>query len=229
MGLEGDPQLAFGRRFYQAGFVVLAPDVFISGENFDVGRDWDTASFYRETPDWSAMGRMLADHRAGISSLQSLGQKPRCIVAVGHSLGGHNALFLAALDERVSVVVSSGGFERIATDDNADRWARDSWFIYMPKLRPYVKQPAPRAVPWDFDDVLLAVHPRPLMIVQGDHDPIWTHTESVREVATRVAEAYRRAGRSEDFESILFNGGHEFPAAAQDRAVAFVRRACHSR
>ena len=227
MGLQGDERLGFGRRFYQAGFIVVAPDVFIAGENFDQRRGWDTTEFYRDTPQWSAMGRMLADHQRAIDAVKALGQAPNCIAAVGHSLGGHNALFLGALDNRVNVVVSVSGFERIATDDDAQRWARDSWFVYIPRLRPFVVQPKPRHLPWDFDDVLMAVHPRPLMIVQGKDDPIWSHEELIADVAQTVAEAYQRAGIPERFRVILFEGGHEFPVQAQDEAIRFVRRTCH--
>jgi len=108
------------------------------------------------------MGRMLADHQRAIDTVLKMGRRPRCIAAVGHSLGGHNALLLAALDPRINIVVSSAGFERIASDLNAERWARASWFVYMPKLRPYMSKPPPRQLPWDFDDVLLAIHPRPM-------------------------------------------------------------------
>lgn len=218
MGFEGDAGLAFGNRFFHAGYVVLAPDIFIAGENFDAKRDWDTSEFYKEFPSWSAMGRMLLDHQNAVDAIFSSGRSPQCIAAVGHSLGGHNALFLGAFDKRINVVVSNAGFERIATDNNAERWARDAWFVYMPLLKPALKKPAPRVVPWDFDDVLRAIRPRPVFISQGTRDPIWTQVQSVSEIAT--AESY--AGLR--FRS--FEGGHEFPPRLQDEALIFVREHC---
>src|SRR6185369_11503839 len=133
---------------------------------------------------------------------------------------------LGALDDRVNVVVSSSGFEPIASDDNAQRWARDSGFVYMPHLRLFVVQPKPRYLPWDFDDILMMIHPRPLMIVQGKDDPIWTHEELIAQMAQTVAEAYQRDGVPERFRAILFKGGHEFPTQAQDEAIRFVWRTC---
>jgi hypothetical protein len=226
MGIEGDKELAYGRRLFESGLVVIAPDIFISGENFDESRDWNTTEFYKHTPEWSAMGRMLADHQRTIDAIQALGYGKGCLAAIGHSLGGHNALFLAALDKRIDVAVSSAGFERITTDEAADRWARASWFIYMPKLRPFVTAPPPRGLPWDFEDVLLAIHPRSVMILQGLSDPIWTHEESVGDAAALVGEVYSGAEKPDSFRAVLFSGGHEFPSALQDEAVRFISNEC---
>lgn len=225
-GLGGDQALAFGRAFLRAGFVVVAPDTFLSGENYNPKQDWDTTSFYKKFPNWSAMGRMLVDNESVVNLLLKLGRKPSCIATVGHSLGGHNALFLAAFDKRINVVVSSGGFEMIATDDNAERWARRSWFVYMPALRPYVTGPAPHQVPWDFDDVIRAIFPRPVMIVHGGHDPIWTHANSVDDMARQMKSFYTKAGIAGEFEDYHFEGGHEFPVSAVIKSIRFIGKEC---
>lgn len=227
LGLAGNKALDYGKKFLDAGFVVIAPDIFIAGDNFKPERYWNTAEFYMNSPHWSAMGRMLEDHRSVIDALRALGRTPQCIAAVGHSLGGHNALFLGALDERVDVVVSNDGFERIATDTDAKRWARDSLFTYMPALKPYVDQPAPRTVPWDFEDVLLAIYPRPLMVLQAKDDPVWTHEESVGDVAGLMTTLYARSNQ-DDFRYVSFSGGHEFPQRYQMEAVRFVKTRCRS-
>jgi len=225
-GLDGDQALAFGRVFLRAGFVVVAPDTFLSGENYDPKQDWDTTLFYKKFPNWSAMGRMLRDNESVINLLSKLGRKPSCIAAVGHSLGGHNALFLAAFDKRINVVVSSGGFELIATDDNAERWARKSGFVYMPALRPYVTGPAPHQVPWDFDDVIHTIFPRPIMIVHGGHDPIWTHANSVNDMTRQIKDFYKKAGIADRFEDYYFEGGHKFPVSAITKSISFVEKEC---
>lgn len=220
MGLRGSPDLAFGRTFFERGFVVVAPDAFIAGENFDPQTGWDTAPFYREFPEWSAMGRMLQDDLAVLQYVER--KRPGCTAVVGHSLGGHNALLLAAFDERIDAVVASGGFESMAGDKDAARWARPSLFVYMPLLKPYVNQPAPRQVPWDWDHVLSLIAPRPTLVVQGAKDPMWTHPESAAAVVAKVKEDHPSA----PLEGIFHPGGHEFGQDLQVRAAEFVKAAC---
>lgn len=115
MGLAGDPQLGLAKAYKDAGFVVIAPDLFVNGLNYRPEHPFDTAEFYNEYPRWSAAGRMLRDNKSVLDALREIGFNPPCIAAVGHSLGGYNALFLAAFDKRIDAVVSSAGFEMMTT------------------------------------------------------------------------------------------------------------------
>lgn len=225
MGLAGDPSMAYGRRFYQAGFVVVAPDEFIIRDNLNDHFSWSTDAFYRRYPSWSASGRMLHDHRVLLDALTLLGRTPSCVAAVGHSLGAYNALMLAALDERVDAVVSSAGFEEMGTDGSADRWARQSGFVYVPALAPALVGPPPHAPPWDFSDVLALIAPRPTLLIQGTRDDNWTHPLSVTALEPRLSPLYRRQA---DFDVEIFEGPHSFPAPYQELAIRFVHRACAS-
>ena len=99
MGFDGDKNLAYGRTFFESGFVVIAPDAFIAGENLDPATGWDTGAFYNEFPKWSAMGRMLIDNLSVVRYAEKK-YSPQCMAVVGHSLGGHNALFLGAFEEK---------------------------------------------------------------------------------------------------------------------------------
>lgn len=225
-GLAGDEKLAYGSRFLEAGFVVVSPEVFINADSTVADKSWDTSPFYRRFPQWSALGRMLTDGISVLDELPRLGRRPSCIAAVGHSLGGHNSLFLAAFDKRIDAVVTSGGFESIATDSDAERWARRSWFIYAPALRPFVEQAPPRAVPWDFDDLLGMVYPRPLMIVQGNDDPTWTNEQKLPAFLQEIHNRYAQAGLQRRFTLSMFDGGHAFPAVEQEAAVSLVSETC---
>jgi acetyl esterase/lipase len=171
---------------------------------------------------------MLVDNRSSLGLVKALGRRPSCIAAVGHSLGGHNALFLAAFDKRIDVAVSSGGFEPIATDTDAERWSRSSWFVYSPALRNIVTQPAPRKVPFDFSSLIGAIYPRAVMVVQGTQDPTWTHEDLIPEHLKSVEEAYQRTKIAGQFDLSMFKGGHEFPEPEQRDAVEFVRERCRN-
>ena len=85
------------------------------------------------------------------------------IGAIGHSLGGHNAMFTAAFDERIKAVVSSCGFCSFAKyyGGNLTGWTSDR---YMPRIATvYGKDP--KKVPFDFTDVLIAIAPRAVLAV----------------------------------------------------------------
>ncbi len=84
------------------GYVVLAPDYPSFGDcPFDIHK----SKF--------ASGTMLGifNHIRGVDLLAAREEvDPQRIGAIGHSLGGHNAMFLGAFDPRVKVVVSSCGW-----------------------------------------------------------------------------------------------------------------------
>ena len=57
--------------------------------------------------------KAISDNRRGVDLLETLPfVQPEGFAAIGHSLGGHNAIFTAVWDERIKVVVSSCGFDR---------------------------------------------------------------------------------------------------------------------
>ncbi|MFC5699051.1 alpha/beta hydrolase [Pseudomonas sp. GCM10022186] len=221
MGYAGNSDLFYGRSFYEDGFIVIAPDIFLAGDNFSESVGYDTKNFYKEYPDWSATGRMLEDHKSVVRYARKF--NPRCMGVVGHSLGGHNALFLAAFDKEIDVVVSSGGFTSMASDKDAIRWARESWFVYMPLLRPYVSKGSPRVTPWDFDDLLKAILPRSVLIIHGRNDESWSNNSSVPDL---VAAANAGITSSSQAKLIFHEGGHEFGWRFQDIAKDFVLQSC---
>lgn len=228
-GLAGDPSLSYGQTFLKAGFVVVSPEVWINGDEPDASPDWNTEKFYQRYPQWSALGRMLEDNRAVLDFISNTRPKASCIAAVGHSLGGHNAIFLSAFDRRIDVTVSSAGFESIATDTNAERWARTSWFIYAPALRAVVSAPAPRAVPFDFNDIIATIAPRSVLVLQGTDDPTWTHVKLLRNFLQGVEHTYQVHHAGERFRLAMFPGKHEFPEAEQKEALKFVTDQCVNR
>src|SRR5690606_15943086 len=96
---------------------------------------------------------------------------------IGHSLGGHNALFVGAFDERLKVVVSSCGWTLMDHYDIGEQasaqyggrlgpWAQDR---YMPLLRDKFQLDGER-FPFDFDEVIAALAPRHFLSVSPVND-----------------------------------------------------------
>ncbi len=87
-GLGGLSNLHYARHLAERGWVALAPDY----PNFGTYRFDAYSHGYA-----SATMKGIVNHMAAVSLLRRYGR----VAACGHSLGGHNALFLAAFDERV--------------------------------------------------------------------------------------------------------------------------------
>src|SRR5699024_1710380 len=103
--VEPDParHRDYAVRLARSGHVVLAPS-------------YPTMGGY--TPDLAALGyrsgtmKAIHDNVRGLDLLLSLpGVRADGVLAMGHSLGGHNSLFTAAHDPRVRAVVTSCGFD----------------------------------------------------------------------------------------------------------------------
>src|SRR5439155_14627525 len=109
--------------------------------------------------------------------------------AIGHSLGGHNAIFTAVLDERIKVIVSSCGFDSFLDYMNGDikGWTSDR---YMPKLLDYRDRLTD--VPFDFHELIGALAPRHVFISAplGDTNFRWRSVDAVAKAASQVYALY---------------------------------------
>lgn len=223
IGLAGKPDHAYGRELAARGFVVLAPDSITAGERVMPGeRPYTTAGFDKAHPAWSAMGKMLADHRRGIDYLVSLSAvDPARIGVIGHSLGGYNAFFLAAFDIRVRAAVSSCGFTPLGGASRPFAWARASGFVHFPRLAPYLRA---GITPFDFIEVLALAAPRALFNYSSARDVFFPDAGAVRTGAAQVAEVYRLLGAADRFVFRIGDGPHQFPESVRQEAYGWLAR-----
>ncbi len=148
----------------QAGYAVLAFDQSGFGS-----RQEETKNFYDRYPKWSHMGRMVEDVHTAIDATSKDAQvDANRIYLFGYSIGAEAALYSAALDPRVKGVVSVAGFTPMRTDAMSKgtggiaRFAFDRDFT--PKLGFFVGHET--QLPYDYQDVLALVAPRPVLVVQ---------------------------------------------------------------
>src|SRR5206468_2242020 len=123
------------------GYVVLCPDYPSFG---DYPYDFKKSHY--------ASGTMkgIFNHMRCVDLLQGREEvDPQRIGVIGHSLGGHNAMFVAVFDPRIKVIVASCGWTPFADyyGGKIAGWSSDR---YMPRLREKYDLDIKR-VPFDFD------------------------------------------------------------------------------
>ncbi|HPT28224.1 MAG TPA: alpha/beta fold hydrolase [Bryobacteraceae bacterium] len=211
-GLGGKPNLHYAADLARLGFVTIAPDYPGFGDyKFD-----SYAHGYL-----SATMKGIVNHMRAVDLLQALPEAdPRRIGAIGHSLGGHNALFLAAFDERIRAVVTSCGFTSFRRYMGGDLtgWSHRG---YMPRIASEYGK-SPEQMPFDFSDVLEAIAPRPVFVNAPLNDSNFD--------ATGVDEAVQQAehaGGARSSGRITVRhpaAGHDFPADIRKEAYGFLSR-----
>jgi len=214
VGHSGRASIHFGPELARRGYVVLAPDSICAGERIDAAGPFDTREFYCNYPTLSAMGKMIQDGRRAIDVLQSLAQVDSDrIGAIGHSLGAEEALFVAAFDERIQAAAASCGWAPFAAEANPDRWARDYWFSYIPRLR--IDFRAGRLPAWDFDDVIRLIAPRGYFNYQTRHDEIFPQGGAAHDMTLSTQPLWSLFGAKENLRSLLEDGPHDMSDSAK--------------
>ena len=209
--LGGLPNLHYARELAERGYVTLAPDY----PNFgDYQLDVYAMGYV------SATMKGIWNHRRALDLLQSLPQvAPDRLGCIGHSLGGHNTLFLAAFDERVKVAVTSCGFTAFAKYYGGDLtgWSHAG---YMPRIKDRYHL-SPAEMPFDFTEVLGAIAPRAVFINApvSDANFDWTGVDDCVAAAKPVYGLY---GARRRLICRHPASEHDFPPEVREEAYAFI-------
>lgn len=221
VGIGDRPNRQYARELAERGYVALAPNYPLLAE-------------YQ--PDLEALGwesgtlKAAWDNMRGVDLLQGLPYvRGDAIVAIGHSLGGHNAVYTAVLDGRIRAVVSSCGLDSFLDYKQGDEslWQPGKGWCqvrYMPKLAEYRGRLA--EIPFDFHELIAALAPRPVLIIapHGDSNFRW---ESVDRIADAARPVYRLHGAADRLRVEHPDCGHDFPEewrrAAYDALDAALR------
>lgn len=149
----------------------------------------------------------------------------RGVAAIGHSLGGHNAIYTAVFDTRIAVVVTSCGF-----DSFLDYYAgaRRNWYFgqgwcqirYMPRLSNYRDEL--ERIPFDFPELLGALAPRTVLINAPLHDANF-QADSVDRCVAAARPVYALVGAQEQLTVLHPDCGHDFPAEERQQAYRLLR------
>ncbi len=197
------------------GYVCLAPDYPSFGDY-----PYDFQAAFKRGDYASGTMKAIWNNLRAVDLLQALPEvDPARIGAIGHSLGGHNTLFTAAFDDRIRVAVSSCGFTSVAKyyNGNLKGWTSDR---YMPRVASEFASDA-KNMPFDFDDVILAIAPRGVFAMSPLRDNNF-EVSGVKDVIAKVEPVYKAMGAADKLKAIYPDAGHEWPEPARKEAYEFV-------
>lgn len=211
-GLGGDPELAYARELAARGYVTLAPDYPDSGtyrcDPFSYGYESTTM-------------KGVVNHLAAFELLASMDLVDATrIGCLGHSLGGHNALFLALYCPQLKAVAVSCAFTafRYYNGGNLASWALPK---YMPRVADVYQGRADR-LPVDFSDILCAIGPCPVWISAPRYDENFAVEGVVAAVSTARRCRHEAGFSAEAIDLVVPECRHEFPPALRRQAYEFL-------
>ncbi len=201
----------YGLELAQRGYVVLCPD-YPSFGNYEY--DFDKDQYVSGTM------KGIFNHMRCVDLLESLVYvDPENIGVIGHSLGGHNAMFVGVFDQRLKVIVSSCGWTPFHDYYEGDikGWTSPR---YMPRLRDVYKLD-PDLVPFDFYEVVAALAPRPFFSNSPLHDSNFS-VKGVKKGVSEAAKIYKLLEANEKLQVQYPDCKHDFPKEIRQEAYDFI-------
>jgi len=214
-GLGGHPSLHYALHLAQRGFITLAPDY----PSFSTYR-WNFAD--RKHGYQSGSMKAIWDNMRAVDLLQTLPEVDgKQLGVIGHSLGGHNALFTSAFEARLKVIVSSCGFPSFLKDD------MPSWTgpRYMPRIASVYKNDA-RRMPFDCTEIVASLAPRAFLACAATKDDDFD-VAGVRDVMASARPIYELHKAGDRLQAYYPDAPHSFPEDARKRAYAFLEKQLH--
>ncbi|MCG3181122.1 MAG: hypothetical protein BIFFINMI_03496 [Phycisphaerae bacterium] len=214
----------FARLLARAGYVTLSPEHFCCATRRPkTARAYDTAEFYARHPNWSACGKSTFENRIALDVLCGLPEVDAGrIGATGHSLGGHNTIFLAAVDDRVRAAFPHCAGLTINQNPAPLHWSRDHWYVYFPQLRPRLL--AGERVECDFHEMMALIAPRPLLEVFAINDTDFAAQSQRVGLHVNLAELYRLLDAQANHAFFVFGDGHAMTAQTRALLVSWMDR-----
>jgi hypothetical protein len=193
--VKGEDLYWYGKAFAQRGYAVATLDI---------------GQHELQHEDWSLMGERTWD---ALACLDYLCGRPEVdatrVGTAGLSLGGETVMYVAALDKRIKMAVSSGWLTTIANMKNGHC---PCW--NFPGLEEH----------FDFSDIFACVAPRYLMMQIGlqEKAPGGFPIDIAREAFEEIQSAYKVFGKEDRCVLDVHEGGHVFngePAFEMLKAV----------
>lgn len=212
VGLGGKENRQYASELAERGYVTLAPSypVLVNYQPDLKQLGWQSGTL-----------KAVWDNMRGLDLLDSLDYvRPGRYGVVGHSLGGHNAVFTSVLDDRLQAVVSCCGLDSFLDyyGGNADLWLPEKAWAqtrYMPRMADYRNRL--EQIPFDFHELIGALAPRRVLIVAPTRDGNF-RADSVDRVAAAARQVYQLYGHPGWLRVEHPDCEHDFPAEMREEA-----------
>jgi len=217
-GLGSDPNQRYALELARRGYVTMVFDALCFNERQDATGKLKDSSYeryeamYRITEGKSLQGKYVWDARRALDYLETRAEVDASRLGmIGHSLGGQETLFTAAIDTRIRAAASSCGFGSLRTLKR-DRINHNS-ALYVPGL----------ANNGDYGAVLAMVAPRPFFVAARTEDPIFPK-DGIEETVAVARRAYGAAGAPDRLATFYEPGEHAFSPTMRAAAYAWLDR-----
>lgn len=216
------PNRAYGKELAERGYIVIAPDYPSFGEQ----QDHDFANDRYE----SGVMKAIFNHIRSVDFLQARKDvDPERIGVIGHSLGGHSAMYVAAFDTRLKVIVSSCGWTLRRYYNNYNEAMRKKfgsrlWGSAQERYTPLALTKYNlrlEAMPFDFDELIAVLAPRPFFSNSPIHDANF-NVEGVRKGIANASRVYHFLQAEENLQVRYPIASHDFPTAVRLEAYRFI-------
>ncbi|GAA4431559.1 hypothetical protein GCM10023091_02430 [Ravibacter arvi] len=209
MGRDHEISSFFAKMVAQ-GYAVFSYDMIGMGNRIEEG-----TRFYDRYPKWSKMGKMVADVTGAVDALTRMDLlDPKRVYVGGYALGGTVGLLAAALDERIAGAVSVSGITPLASGQMLRHYSHLHGL--MPRLGLQAR------APFDFDEVLAMIAPRPVLAVtpRFDKDNAGADLENCLERAGRVYAAH---GKETELSVFVPDDYNRFSKENQEKVLEWLK------
>lgn len=213
VGLSDGPDRSYGNDLAERGYVVLAPSYPLMA-NYQPDLDklgWESGSL-----------KAVWDNIRGLDLLETLPYvKGDKFGVIGHSLGGHNAIFTSVFEPRIQAVVTSCGFGSIIdrySNPETEIVVGKGWgqTLYMARLAEY--RDRVQDFPFDFAELIGALAPRWVLALSPLHDDNFP-VDRVRPTLKAARPVFELYGHPERLLAEHPDIAHDFPP--EMREIAF--------
>ena len=206
-GLVDNPNKAYLDHLCRRGYIVIAPEHFVSGHRIPPEGPYETGRFYEKHPNWTAVGKFTYEHSIAVDILQSLPEVDvDKIGALGHSLGGHGTFFLAAYDQRIKASACNCGASFLRHNPRVENWSRNHWYVYIKHIRPTLLRG--KLPPIDYHEIMALIAPRAYLDVSGLNDGLKLTQRQRIVMNMKLMEVWELEKAPENFAFYAHGRGH---------------------
>lgn len=215
-------------RLAQEGYVVLAYDQVGFGDRLLEGPE-----FYRDYPNWSRLGRAVYDVSRAVDFLKDgkgivSSEMPEIdknnICVLGYGFGSIVGLYATALDERISAVACFCGLAPMRTNTNERVTGGNrrlwEWHALIPKLGLFQERES--QIPYDYDDVLGLIAPRPCLVYSPKRDR-FVNFDDITQCITMATKHWPASAPSSSLRHEAPDETNRFQKVQQDIFVKWLK------